>query len=244
MQDIILDKINGMLKSGEGIPTAEEVAHLEAAYPYFVLPAALRLARAEDIPDEEKKHLEVRVALASGDRESLFKLIDEKGRDFSGFYPPDDTPSEPTTDSAIDTFLETYGKADPHETALLEKLIFHPVAEYAATLIKEENENAPQGQDAVLDAFLKEFSPESKAKHEQEEARRKKAEAAKKQRPAADEDSLLSESLAKIYISRGKYDKAYEIIHSLSLNYPKKSIYFADQLRFLQKLMLNSKFKK
>ncbi|MDE5837668.1 MAG: hypothetical protein K2H39_01300, partial [Paramuribaculum sp.] len=163
--------------------------------------------------------------------------------EFAGFYPPDDKPSAPTTDSAIDTFLEKYGKTNPDETALLEKLIFHPVAEYAATLEREQ-EDAPVGQDAVLAAFLKEFSPEEKKKQAQQEERRRKALAEKKKKNVPSEDSLLSESLAKIYISRGKYDKAYEIIRSLSLKYPKKSIYFADQLRFLQKLILNSKHKK
>ncbi len=54
------------------------------------------------------------------------------------------------------------------------------------------------------------------------------------------DDTSLSESLAKIYIKRGRYDKAFEIIHNLSLNNPKKNVYFADQLRFLRKLMLIS----
>lgn len=53
-------------------------------------------------------------------------------------------------------------------------------------------------------------------------------------------DTSLSESLAKIYIRRRRYDKAFEIIHNLSLKNPKKSVYFADQLRFLRKLMLIS----
>lgn len=56
------------------------------------------------------------------------------------------------------------------------------------------------------------------------------------------DDSSLSESLAKIYIRQGKYDKAYEILSHLNLNIPSKSSYFADQLRFLQKLILNSKY--
>ncbi len=243
MHDSILAKINEIIGSGTGCPSAEDVAHLEAAYPYFVLPAAIRLARAESMTDSERAHLQLRVALASGDRETLFTLADELGSEFAGFYPPDDKPSAPTTDSAIDTFLEKYGKTDPDETALLEKLIFHPVAEYAATLEREQ-EDAPVGQDAVLAAFLKEFSPEEKKKQAQQEERRRKALAEKKKKNVPSEDSLLSESLAKIYISRGKYDKAYEIIRSLSLKYPKKSIYFADQLRFLQKLILNSKHKK
>lgn len=60
--------------------------------------------------------------------------------------------------------------------------------------------------------------------------------------PLNQEDTSLTESLAKIYIRRHRYDKAFEIIHNLSLKNPKKSVYFADQLRFLRKLMLNSSY--
>lgn len=59
----------------------------------------------------------------------------------------------------------------------------------------------------------------------------------------ADEE-YFTETLAKIYIKQGNYDKAIEIITRLNLNYPKKSSYFADQLRFLRKLQLiNNKTK-
>ncbi|MFV0418289.1 MAG: hypothetical protein ACK5KT_06130 [Dysgonomonas sp.] len=57
------------------------------------------------------------------------------------------------------------------------------------------------------------------------------------------EDVFFTETLAKIYIKQKKYEKAYKIIKHLSLNYPKKNIYFADQLNFLEKLIINSKYK-
>lgn len=57
------------------------------------------------------------------------------------------------------------------------------------------------------------------------------------------DDLFFTETLAKIYIKQQKYDKAYKIIKHLSLNYPKKNIYFADQLGFLEKLIINSKYK-
>ena len=57
------------------------------------------------------------------------------------------------------------------------------------------------------------------------------------------DNSLLSESLAKIFIRRQQYQRAFEIITQLSLNYPEKSIYFADQLRFLKKLIAISNHK-
>ncbi len=57
------------------------------------------------------------------------------------------------------------------------------------------------------------------------------------------DDSFFTETLAKIYIKQQRYGKALEIIRKLNLKYPKKSIYFADQIRFLEKLVINEKSK-
>jgi len=51
------------------------------------------------------------------------------------------------------------------------------------------------------------------------------------------EDSYFTETLARIYLKQRRYDKALEIIRSLYLNFPNKSIYFADQIRYLEKLV-------
>ena len=58
------------------------------------------------------------------------------------------------------------------------------------------------------------------------------------------EDEYLTETLAGIYIKQGRYLKALEIIKRLNLNIPKKNAYFADQIRFLEKLIVNSGQKK
>ena len=58
------------------------------------------------------------------------------------------------------------------------------------------------------------------------------------------EEEYFTETLAGIYIKQGKYSKALEIIKRLNLNYPKKNAYFADQMRFLEKLILNDRSSK
>lgn len=55
------------------------------------------------------------------------------------------------------------------------------------------------------------------------------------------DENYYTESLAHIYIKQKKYLRALEIIRYLSLKFPKKNIYFADQIRFLEKLIINIK---
>ena len=51
----------------------------------------------------------------------------------------------------------------------------------------------------------------------------------------------ITESNAKKLIGERKYKEAIEILKRINLNNPKKSVYFADQIRFLEKVIANSK---
>lgn len=60
----------------------------------------------------------------------------------------------------------------------------------------------------------------------------------------SDKESLvsnLSEDTVKKMISQKKYKEAIEILKILNLNNPKKNVYFADQIRFLEKILENKK---
>lgn len=52
---------------------------------------------------------------------------------------------------------------------------------------------------------------------------------------------LSLEEKSRLYIRQKKYREAIEILKQLNLINPKKSIYFADQIRFLEKIIANSK---
>lgn len=53
--------------------------------------------------------------------------------------------------------------------------------------------------------------------------------------------NTLAEEQARIFIKEKKYAEALAILKQLNLNNPKKSIYFADQIRFLEKILVNTK---
>jgi tetratricopeptide (TPR) repeat protein len=55
------------------------------------------------------------------------------------------------------------------------------------------------------------------------------------------DDSLSLEKKCKLYISQKKYVEAIEILNRLNLINPEKSIYFADQIRFLEKIITLTK---
>ena len=53
-------------------------------------------------------------------------------------------------------------------------------------------------------------------------------------------DDLITETLAKIYIDQKKYNKAIRAYNILSLKYPKKSSFFADQIERIKNLKKNN----
>lgn len=59
-------------------------------------------------------------------------------------------------------------------------------------------------------------------------------------RDIADEnDSLMTETLAKVYLEQQKYESAIKAYHILSLKYPEKSGFFADRIKAIKILQKN-----
>lgn len=232
----------------------EWVDRMAEKHPYFTLPAELELERNADLTQERHKVLVGRIALNCGTHNALFRLIEPDNSRFEKFYPDEESPSRPTTDNAIATFIDNYGTIDPHEEEILTKLIFNPTPDYAQLLAQEEERSMPTteeaengSQDELINAFIIKsrenyghFPSSETAEVSEPQPQTDKSPV---QAPEVQDDSLLSESLAKIYIKQGRYAKAFEIISNLSLKYPEKSVYFADQMRFLQKLIINQQYK-
>ncbi len=249
----IEEEIQYWIDNPDIVPALERVDELGEIYPAFILPARLLLERAgHTVDDETRRRLLVRVALNSSDQESLRDILDPMAAGFDDFYPQEKPAAPVGTEATIDKFIETYGTPDPREEEILTRLIFNPTPDYAQLLAREEEASLPSGDDAPegsQDSLINDFILKSRARQGYFPASDTDDQPVKPQPlspvsdPESSDDSLLSESLAKVYIRQRRYAKAYEIIEGLSLNFPEKSIYFADQLRFLQKLMLVEKLK-
>ncbi len=53
---------------------------------------------------------------------------------------------------------------------------------------------------------------------------------------AEEDDGIVTETLATIYLQQKKYDKALNAFRKLSLKYPEKSVYFASRIEEIERL--------
>lgn len=231
----------------EAVPdreTADALRDAAARWPFSALAPAL-LLRYGLVEPGEADAMRARVAVLTADKQALASLAAAPGEDPATFYPPQPVAEPVSTDSAIDTFLDTYGRTSPEEDALLERLIFNPVPEYADLLEDSEAQSAPStAQDAMIDAFLRREEeaqtpfemPAPEEPGGAEPAPQPEA-ATAPESAATPADSSLSESLARIFIGRGSYGRALEIISDLAARFPEKNPFYADQIRYLQKLV-------
>lgn len=241
--DNIVDDIKTKLRDGG--TSKEWLESMQQEHPYFTVPMLLYLKEHGIEGNEEMLGM---LAIASPDRKVLATHLGDGVENFAGFYPPEAKPETPDTNDAIDRFLNSFGNNNPREVEAINNAIFNPTPDYADILAAQDNDLPQQPltqQDELINNFIAESKQRERAvvqapsqPHVEEQ---EKAEIAHENIDEHEhiDDSMLQESLAKSYISRRKYAQALEIIENINLRFPEKSIYFADQIRFLRKLVLN-----
>ena len=231
--------------------TLYDLRSLLALHPYYQTARLLMLQNLYLLHDPSFDEELRRAAIYLTDRKVLFNLIEAahyqlKRADKDKQNPQNQPVDDDRTISLIDNFLETI-PADEEETSKKRKPTPADAAvDYVAYLMEVENSEEQQdsspslhlkGQE-LIDSFIEksgdgriqlsdtpEYLPELEEENENNEP----------------DEGYFTETLAKIYIKQGRYEQALEIIQRLNLNFPKKNSYFADQLRFLEKLILNNK---
>lgn len=216
------------------VPTlsVEELQRLQSDYPYFQTVRFLYLKKLRrDFPERYPQALQEN-ALYAGDRKALFTLLEGAEQTWIGLYP--DEKEKPETDAfgLIDSFLASRSSELGRETELYPETTYR--FDDAETPAAAPVENSFTLVDAFLDASPEEKEPQAPVITVAEKPENEDSD-------ELQDEEFLTESLAKIYIKQRRYAKALEIIRKLSLKYPEKNIYFADQIRFLEKLIINIK---
>ena len=234
--------------SNNQAPEQQWIDEMSRQYPYFALPLLLQLKHGGN--DDAMQ----RLAVMSPDRRDLAIVVGKAPAAFAQFYPSEETPA-PGTEEAIDLFLNTFASgSNQKEIDAISNAIFNPTPDYADILAAQHADDTPGGtnkEDELINSFITHsrkqeqdaIASRPKVEHHIEKQQVEKIAHDSVEESTQNDSSMLTESLAKLYIARHKYSKALEIIESINLNFPEKSIYFADQIRFLRKLVLNETLK-
>ncbi len=216
--------------------TIERFRQLLRKYPYF---QTVRMLLLQNLFQEKSPlfHKELgRSAALLMDRKALFDLI-ERDRYQMEMTPEDNTlmsvseggdrtmllidkflkdmPDEPTSDS------QSAGKGIPADASV----------DYLGYLDHQEREGVPSQLETTATASQR----TSKIVLQERE------EYAVPDEEEVPQEEYFTETLAHIYIQQKKYEQALKIIRALNASNSKKNSYFADQIRFLEKIIAINK---
>ena len=232
--------------------TLYDLRSLIALYPYYQTARLLMLQNLYLLHDPSFDEELKRAALYITDRKTIFNLVEAahykiKKIEHTG-QPDNGTNKGDRTVALIDNFLDSLPTEEENEEKK-EKRKPTPAdaaVDYVSYLMETEedkSEPVPQmkGQN-LIDNFINNEGGKIELKETPEYVPQVEEETSSETAQKEDE-AYFTETLAGIYIKQGRYSKALEIIKRLNLNYPKKNAYFADQIRFLEKLIINNKYK-
>ena len=230
--------------------TLYELRSQVALYPYHQTMRLLMLQNLYLLHDPTFDEELRRAAVYISDRRVLFNMVEaahyqlRKPSQTSPASQPGQT-SPSRTLSLIDTFLDSIPQEEP-KPRKRRPTPADAAVDYVAYLLdtegdtpQEETESVPEmrGQN-LIDTFIN----ADKGRFTLSDVPLPADDTPKEPEEPEEEvgEEYFTETLARIYIKQGRYSKALEIIRRLSLQVPKKNAYFADQIRFLEKVIINN----
>ncbi len=234
-----------------------DIASLEnivEEYPYFQTARLLNTIHLQIIEDDRYSEALPRTAILCADRKKLFYLTQKEDykkllKLYENSNEEEKVENKDRTEQLLDSYFKTFKDQDQKGTTNEHSglsIVSTDYFTYLETLDDDKNSeqstNNPMQHQDIIDAFIE--KKESDSIHitpiKSNTANKKEPYIPDSENDDGD-NQFLTETLAKIYIKQKKYEQALTIIKRLSLNFPKKSAYFADQIRFLEFLIINEK---
>ncbi len=210
-----------------------------ALYPYHQVARLLMLQNLfilHDATFDEELH---RAALYVTDRSTLFNMVEaqfyqlgERKKDVSQMASDD-------AQVLIDNFLETIPK-EASKPSILDATVdymAYMMANQETESRQVENDERSVAHDIIEEFLEKDGGKITISNTPTDEEDAPHANVTLENDRDDLQESFYTESLAKVYVKQGNYLKALEIIKQLNLNNSEKSSYFADQMRFMEKVI-------
>lgn len=231
-----------------------QLKELLDAFPYFQTARLLYLKNLFLLGDPGFKEELQKGALFVADLSVLFYFIEGERFELKKHLPEAAGVSEAEGDRTLDLINRFLSDAEQAGDDGLLPLPVESSVDYTSVLLEEGEEDGgsalPLQGHELIDRFIENAGSEEllpdlpDGKPEECAAEAPPAgDACAKEDDTEEDESYFTETLAKIYVKQQRYDKALEIIKKLNLKYRKKNTYFADQMRFLEKLIINAKSK-
>jgi len=234
------EELTGLMKGT--IPFTDEIlsglSDLIKKYPYFQAAHLLHTLNLLQLKDTHFLYDLRKTAIYVPDRKMLFFHVkkDSFAQKIVEVF-AEETIRNDSTLELIDSFLS--GKVEKSSLENIKKESFTVATDYVSYFLSggmDNDETPPLQHQETIDKFLeKEAVTSLNIKLKNQDNREDEHQETIPESPTG--ESFFTVTLAKIFIKQKKYNKALEIIRKLNLIYPEKSSYFADQIRFLEKLI-------
>jgi hypothetical protein len=225
--------------------TLSELKQIVADFPYFQIARMLYLKNLAVLDDIRMEVELKKMAAHVPDRMKLFMLLENER------YAPVKAKKKDDKFNLIENFLSSTGNDTGTDKLEYESA---PSTDYASRLLADEKTpDSPQDKrmsyQELIDSLTgneienEKTHTEKVAGTDDNDTKNVNDDFSEPEKTTPSDGSYFTETLAQIYIRQKRYGKALEIIKKLSLKYPEKNIYFADQIRFLEKLIIHTKNK-
>ena len=213
------------------------------SYPYFTI-AQMLLAVGLDLSEDKRANRQLRLAASMvHDRNLLRHILAESKEKKSSVDLPDEFGNEEEEVSAVNERLSVETIVIPEidlkksqeelskEMAILEEkrksidelkaLIEQRIIELSKEKEEENKEEKVLSKTEIIDKFIAENPQISRPKQDFYDPM------VVAQTSVVDQENIISETLARVYLNQGYLEKAISIYQKLSLKNPEKSVYFA-----------------
>jgi len=212
----------------------KEVAEMRIslqAFPYFSTMQLLYTKGLYNIDSISYNSQLRKASVHAGDRRLLFKLITENVKKVEEV-------AEKKLEDLVQRKEEIVAKKSPEKELEIGKPLqfsedeTHSFSEWLSlNKAKKINRTNTENQENLIDSFIENEPSISKPKKATFFSSAQSAKGS-----LLENDEIITETLARVYLEQGHYDKAIASYKKLSLRFPQKSSFFANQIKLIYDL--------